>query len=69
MSEGNSRRYAAAKGKQILGRRSEVWLAVPLFALPLAYLITEHSWAPVFWHYSRTLLLAIATVSAMPCFS
>lgn len=40
--------------------RSEPWLAAFLFAIPLLYLLTESSWAPVLWHYSLTLLAAIA---------
>ena len=44
--------------------RAERWVAAFVLALPLAYLLTEHSYTPVFWHYSYTLLAAIAICAA-----
>lgn len=59
MTEQDRGRARSAKGGQVLDRRTEILLALVLLGLPLLYLATEHSWVPVYWHYSRTLLLAI----------
>jgi hypothetical protein len=45
--------------------RVESRLAAVLAALPLLYLLTEHSWNPVVWHYSRLLLAAIALYTGL----
>ncbi|MDQ8155460.1 MAG: SGNH/GDSL hydrolase family protein [Gemmatimonadota bacterium] len=45
--------------------RAELWLAAAVGLVPLLYLATDHSWAPVVWHYSWSLLAAIAVYGAL----
>jgi hypothetical protein len=46
-------------------QRVEGKLAAVLAALPLLYLLTEHSWRPVVWHYSALLLSTIAVYTGL----
>lgn len=47
------------------GRRVERWAAAFVLGLPFLYLVTDHSFAPVLWHYSLKLIGAIVVYSAL----
>ena len=49
----------------VRARRPERGLAAMMGALPLCYLLTDRSWAPVLWNYSATLLAAMALCAVL----